>query len=325
MKYKISIIIPIFNVEPYILECLESVANQTVHDSIECILVDDCGTDNSVDIAEHFLSSYEGSINFSLIHHQRNGGLSAARNTGVRASKGHYLYFLDSDDTIKPNCLELLINMAEKYSADLVIGSYDTGDSRMNQFDKIDYPKFIDNKKIVKQMLLNYDMLPVTAANRLIKRELLIQNDLFFKEGIIHEDNYWTYFLAKFVNKMAICKEKVYNYRLTPGSITNKVNVEKEILAFKTMITDFSLNIDEFEKGAQKRDIFCLLLGAVDSCYYKDNEERNQLISCFKQQNVFFVRNLVSLIFKLEKNSFLRGKLINLLMKFFESNSWICQ
>lgn len=325
MKYKISIIIPIFNVEPYILECLESVANQTVHDSIECILVDDCGTDNSVDIAEHFLSSYEGSINFSLIHHQRNGGLSAARNTGVRASKGHYLYFLDSDDTIKPNCLELLINMAEKYSADLVIGSYDTGDSRMNQFDKIDYPKFIDNKKIVKQMLLNYDMLPVTAANRLIKRELLIQNDLFFKEGIIHEDNYWTYFLAKFVNKMAICKEKVYNYRLTPGSITNKVNVEKEILAFKTMITDFSLNIDEFEKGAQKRDIFCLLLGAVDSCYYKDNEERNQLISCFKQQNGFFVRNLVSLIFKLEKNSFLRGKLINLLMKFFESNSWICQ
>lgn len=325
MKYNISIIIPIFNVEPYILECLESVANQTVHDSIECILVDDCGTDNSVDIAEHFLSSYEGSINFSLIHHQRNGGLSAARNTGVRASKGHYLYFLDSDDTIKPNCLELLINMAEKYSADLVIGSYDTGDSRMNQFDKIDYPKFIDNKKIVKQMLLNYDMLPVTAANRLIKRELLIQNDLFFKEGIIHEDNYWTYFLAKFVNKMAICKEKVYNYRLTPGSITNKVNVEKEILAFKTMITDFSLNIDEFEKGAQKRDIFCLLLGAVDSCYYKDNEERNQLISCFKQQNGFFVRNLVSLIFKLEKNSFLRGKLINLLMKFFESNSWICQ
>lgn len=325
MKYKISIIIPIFNVEPYILECLESVANQTVHDSIECILVDDCGTDNSVDIAEHFLSSYEGSINFSLIHHQRNGGLSAARNTGVRASKGHYLYFLDSDDTIKPNCLELLINMAEKYSADLVIGSYDTGDSRMNQFDKIDYPKFIDNKKIVKQMLLNYDMLPVTAANRLIKRELLIQNDLSFKEGIIHEDNYWTYFLAKFVNKMAICKEKVYNYRLTPGSITNKVNVEKEILAFKTMITDFSLNIDEFEKGAQKRDIFCLLLGAVDSCYYKDNEERNQLISCFKQQNGFFVRNLVSLIFKLEKNSFLRGKLINLLMKFFESNSWICQ
>lgn len=325
MKYKISIIIPIFNVEPYILECLESVANQTVHDSIECILVDDCGTDNSVDIAEHFLSSYEGSINFSLIHHQRNGGLSAARNTGVRASNGHYLYFLDSDDTIKPNCLELLINMAEKYSADLVIGSYDTGDSRMNQFNKIDYPKFIDNKKIVKQMLLNYDMLPVTAANRLIKRELLIQNDLFFKEGIIHEDNYWTYFLAKFVNKMAICKEKVYNYRLTPGSITNKVNVEKEILAFKTMITDFSLNIDEFEKGAQKRDIFCLLLGAVDSCYYKDNEERNQLISCFKQQNGFFVRNLVSLIFKLEKNSFLRGKLINLLMKFFESNSWICQ
>ena len=104
-----SIIIPIYNVEPYILECLQSVANQTIEDKLECILVDDCGTDNSVSVAEEFLKTYSGAIHFELLHHQKNGGLSAARNTGVRASHGEYLYFLDSDDTIIPRCSNRLV------------------------------------------------------------------------------------------------------------------------------------------------------------------------------------------------------------------------
>ena len=109
MKFMISIVIPIYNVEPYILECLQSVDKQTIGDDIECILVDDCGTDNSVLVAEDFIKSYEGRVHFTLIHHQKNGGLSAARNTGIHAAHGEYLYFLDSDDTIKNNCIELLL------------------------------------------------------------------------------------------------------------------------------------------------------------------------------------------------------------------------
>lgn len=100
-NYRVSIIIPIYNVEPYILECLQSVDKQTIGDDIECILVDDCGTDNSVLVAEDFIKSYNGRVHFTLIHHQKNGGLSAARNTGIHAAHGEYLYFLDSDDTIK--------------------------------------------------------------------------------------------------------------------------------------------------------------------------------------------------------------------------------
>lgn len=325
MKFMISIVIPIYNVEPYILECLQSVVNQKNPYDIECILVDDCGTDNSVLLAEDFIKSYKGLVHFTLIHHKKNGGLSAARNTGIRNSHGEYLYFLDSDDTIKNNCIELLLGLAQKHNAELVVGSYDTGDSRMSQFDRIDYPEYVDNKRNVKRMLLNYDILPVTAANRLIRRELIIQNDLFFKEGIIHEDNYWTFFLAKHINRMAICKEKIYNYRLTLGSITNKVNVEKETFAFKTMITDFCNNIDRFEKGAQKRDIFCLLLNAINSHYYKDNNERTQLLSCFQEQNGLFINCLLKFVFKAKKNTFIRNKSINLLMKIFESNSWLCQ
>lgn len=325
MDFKVSIIIPIYNVEPYILECLQSVANQTIEDKLECILVDDCGTDNSVSVAEEFLKTYSGAIHFELLRHQKNGGLSAARNTGVRASHGEYLYFLDSDDTIIPRCMEILVEMAERNQADVVIGSYITDDNRMRQFENIDYPECVSDRGRVKRMMLDYDVIPVTAANRLIRRELIIQNDLFFKEGIIHEDNYWTFFLAKHVNRMAICKEKIYNYRLTPGSITNKVNVEKETFAFKTMITDFCNNIDRFEKGAQKRDIFCLLLNAINSHYYKDYNERTQLISCFQKQNGLFINCLLTFVFKVKINTFVCNKSINLLMKIFESNSWLCQ
>ena len=178
MDFKVSIIIPIYNVEPYILECLESVANQTIADKLECILVDDCGTDNSVSVAESFLKSYSGGIHFELLHHQKNGGLSAARNTGVHAAHGEYLYFLDSDDMIIPRCMERLVEIADRHHADVVIGSYATDDNRMSQFDKIDYPECVSDKGKVKRMMLDYEVIPVTAANRLIRRELMVKNNL---------------------------------------------------------------------------------------------------------------------------------------------------
>lgn len=89
----ISVIVPIYNVESYILECLQSVAAQTKTKNVECILVDDCGTDNSVKVAEQFISAYEGDISFALLHHPENEGLSAARNTGIKNARGKYLFF----------------------------------------------------------------------------------------------------------------------------------------------------------------------------------------------------------------------------------------
>lgn len=83
----ISVIVPIYNVENYILECLQSVAAQTKTKNVECILVDDCGTDNSVKVAEQFISAYKGDISFALFHHSENKGLSAARNTGIKNAR----------------------------------------------------------------------------------------------------------------------------------------------------------------------------------------------------------------------------------------------
>lgn len=321
----ISVIIPIYNVKDYVLDCLQSVANQTKKNGIECILVDDRGTDNSMEIAEKFVSSYNGMIDFRIYHHDKNKGLSAARNSGIREASGKYLFFLDSDDTIYPNCLNIMFDSAEKYDADLVQGSYASDVPNMEQFSKQSLPLFSDNHPFIKRTLLNYDVNPVMAHNRLVKKSIIVDNNLFFKEGIIHEDNYWTFFLAKYVNKMAFCPKKLYYYRITPGSITNKVNRTKEMLAFRTMIVDFSNNIDNIEIGAQKRDIFCLLLNAIDSCYYQGKGERLLLISTYNRNNGLIVRNLTSLVFRLKNGSFVRNKLINLLIKILNSNSLLCQ
>lgn len=112
---KISIIIPVYNVAQYIEECLNSVIAQTYMGDMECLIVDDCGTDDSIAIAKRIIQDYQGNIKFQILYHEHNRGLSAARNTGIEASTGDYLYFLDSDDSIIPECLELMVEILEKY------------------------------------------------------------------------------------------------------------------------------------------------------------------------------------------------------------------
>ena len=82
----ISIIIPTYNVQDYIAKCLESIATQTYTDGVECLVIDDCGTDNSIAIAEQFIANYSGPISFQIIHHEQNKGVSAARNTGISST-----------------------------------------------------------------------------------------------------------------------------------------------------------------------------------------------------------------------------------------------
>ena len=121
---RISIIVPVYNVERYICECFESIAAQTYEGELECIFVDDCGQDDSIALLEQLIASYSGPIQFSILHHEHNRGLSAARNTGIEHATGDYVYFLDSDDCITPDCIEKLSALAKKYKGiDVVQGS----------------------------------------------------------------------------------------------------------------------------------------------------------------------------------------------------------
>ena len=95
----VSVIIPVYQVSDYVERCLLSVMNQT-YQNIECIIVDDCSTDDSVAKCDRLISTYKGPIKFQILHHERNRGLSAARNTGTDAATGEYIFYLDSDDEI---------------------------------------------------------------------------------------------------------------------------------------------------------------------------------------------------------------------------------
>ena len=107
---KVSIIIPVYNVAPYIIRCLDSIYNQS-YPNLEVIIIDDCGTDNSMAIIDSYLTSDQHDIT-RIIHHHKNQGLSIARNTGINNANGEYLYFIDSDDYITSNCIKTLAELA---------------------------------------------------------------------------------------------------------------------------------------------------------------------------------------------------------------------
>lgn len=220
-RIKVSIIVPFYNDERYIKECFDSIAAQTFDGPLECVFVDDCGTDKGGVILEHELAEYQGNIDFRLVHHDHNRGLSAARNTGIFHASGDYLFFLDSDDVITPQCIELLTSLAEKYpGVDLVQGDT-VSDHRYVVLHKNIKREYYNDTKWIKRSCLDYT-LPVTSWNKLVRRDLILQHRIFFKEGVIHEDELWLFFLAKHLQTVAVCFEKTYTYRVNPDGIMHK-------------------------------------------------------------------------------------------------------
>lgn len=215
-QFEVSVIIPIYNVASCIECCLQSVMKQQSVPAVECLLIDDCGEDDSMAIAERLIDAYEGPIAFRTVHHQQNRGLSAARNTGIREAQGTYLYFLDADDWVEPDALKLMLELAHRYpDAQMVLGGamiqggepkpwLSLKDSRL--------PEYLCGRTDVEHAMLDREQIPVTAWNRLIRREFVIEKGLFFEEGLTHEDELWTFLLSQHLSSLALLKENVYHY-----------------------------------------------------------------------------------------------------------------
>ena len=118
---KISIIIPVYNVEKYIHRCLTSIIKQTMTEEVECIIVNDATPDKSIDIIQELLSDYRGNISFHIINHKKNEGLAAARNSGMKHAKGDYVIHIDSDDFCETTMLEEMYNKAEEFHTDITM------------------------------------------------------------------------------------------------------------------------------------------------------------------------------------------------------------
>ena len=220
----VSIIIPIYKVEQYIEECLRSIIIQENAGCLECILINDYTPDKSMEIAESFLNKYAGSIAFKIIHHNQNRGLSAARNTGVKNATGKYLYFLDSDDQLLPNAIKSLLHTISKHPfADFAIGDIQVEGAN------IKYPFDIPEIVLGKQIFIDYIMKKwyVMAWNKLINKDFFIKNNLWFIEGIVHEDIVFSFHLALYSSSMVCCKKATYIYKIrTMGSIMSQPSAQ---------------------------------------------------------------------------------------------------
>lgn len=223
---KVSIIIPIYNVASYIEACLQSVFHQTYGD-IEVIIVDDCGTDNSMRIVEKITSTYNGNFSIKILHHDQNKGLSAARNTGIKESTGEYIFFLDSDDTIPKDAINNLVQKVLTHTnVSFVIGGIQTTGYQRKRYPLL-CPEF-QKEKFILIDFLNHKWNEM-ACNKLINKAFLIQNQLWFMENVYHEDIDFTFRLAICAKTMACCYNVTYNYLIRDKSITTCKNLKNYI------------------------------------------------------------------------------------------------
>ena len=315
---KISIIVPMYQVEQYLAICLKSITDQTMTDGVECILVDDCGSDRSLFIAKDFIEHYQGNVLFRIVEREKNGGLSAARNSGIDVASGEYVYFLDSDDEITPNCLEIMWSLVEKYGkVNLVQGAFFEDEKYANSISNIEFPEFCTCQAEIKTFLLQYLGDIVGAQSRLINLSFLKDHHLYFEEGIIHEDNLWTFFLSKYVRTMAYCDVCTYYHRYNPNSITGNVNVIKETIAYKHIIQTCSRSIDPFLIGIQKEWLLNNLITVINSKYYVKDADLKEMLSNFKSTCSFTEKQLLSLYLMLSSSA-LKNKILHLLIRKFK-------
>ncbi|MFY9116797.1 MAG: glycosyltransferase family 2 protein [Bacteroidales bacterium] len=246
---KVTVIIPVYNTAPYITRCLKSVLDQT-YDNLEVLLIDDCGTDNSMELAAGLLAQAgyrdtgggsmqaDSARTFTVLRHPENRGLSAARNTGLKAATGEYVFFLDSDDQLPPKAIENLVRMAELYShPHMVCGAVDVlpqTDPAQSIHDQVQ--AYTEGNKKVSRILLSRQI-PIMACNKLLLRGFLIANKLQFTKDLIHEDNLWTFQMAPHIHNLAVTRQVTYLYHTNTTGLSRERISTQRIDSIKTILT----------------------------------------------------------------------------------------
>jgi glycosyltransferase involved in cell wall biosynthesis len=269
--------------EKYITRCFNSIIKQSFI-GIECIFIDDCSSDNSIDILYGLIKDYTGNVSFKIIKHGENGGLSAARNTGIKNAKGEYIYFLDSDDEITEHCIKYLVELAEKYeNVDIVQGNT-IREPRISCYywdiSKRHFPEYTNNRLWLKKHFFVFPQIPVNACNKLIKRSFIIGNRLYFREGILYEDRHWNYFIAKKINSMAFNNYYCYIYYDNPESIMGSNNNLRSLQSWLIIIRDMLENVDKEFQREEKKYIYSIL--CIRMNYINATEESISMLSAYR-------------------------------------------
>lgn len=291
MEKLLSVIVPVYNVENYIEECLNSIVDQTIGIShIEVLIIDDCSPDKSINIVKKkFLKKYPG--DFKIIVHEANKGLGGARNTGIDNASTDYVFFLDSDDALYPNALELLYTQIKNNKADVAIGSINNFNENLELLSvyQKNKPGIVENfsDKFLRNEI---KMFNVVVWNKLYSKQVL-QNIRFF-EKIYFEDEPFSLHLNTKAKKVVWIEEPVYKYRRRAESITstdfNRKHLDSLKIIYSEALKVLKKNIEFFGKwleekirvtfrkfqlsDEQKKQYFDLIEGVIQNEKYEELE-----------------------------------------------------
>lgn len=243
---KISVVIPVYNVKPYLERCVSSVLRQTYKD-LEVILVDDGSTDGSSDLCDKIA----GEDQRICVVHQQNQGLSGARNTGIKRATGEYIAFLDSDDEwLFPDGLEKLL-LAGKTDL-IVFKRVDIWGEKQRvacaDYDTETIAKMPDTQTVFSH-LVTTQQLQISACFLLVRRQLLLDHDIFFPIGLLSEDIYWSMHLWQHVQTVTFTNIDLYGYYHREASITTTANI-KTYHSYDQIFTYWKAQCDEGCKNA---------------------------------------------------------------------------
>lgn len=251
---KVSVIIPIYNVELYIERCLKSLLNQT-YDNIELICVDDCGNDKSIELTEKLCEQYPEKIR--IIYGEKNVGLGAARDIGMQYATGEYISFIDSDDYVETDFIKQYMDKAQKNNADVVVGGYYRSSDKKDQLFSPD----INDP--------NYIWMNVSAWSKIYKKEFLEKHELDFRGIRRYEDEGFWYRIISCEPKIEVINYSGYHYWINNNSITKGKNQDRT-----KFFVDYLNNTEQIIKDVKSKikniELFeyCIMSGLTANLLY---------------------------------------------------------
>ena len=268
---KFSIVVPVYNVEHYLEQCLESLQAQNYGD-YEVICVNDGSTDSSREI----LTAWEARMPQMRVIDRENGGLSAARNTGLQAAKGEYVVFVDSDDWVEPNFLEclnssLITHHSSLTPLDMICFACQRTDNEATDSLHREQTSGWDyyNRHALEARVVPF----VCVWQRCYRREFLMDNNLWFREGILHEDNEFTPRVCLKAKSIKVIPDVLYNYRVRPNSIMTSRGIKSK----ESLIT-IGNELSEFfscESGIDKTIIYRALTQYYQMAFIENTKDED--------------------------------------------------
>ena len=285
MNVKISVIVPVYNVEKYIEKCILSILSQT-YNNYELILLNDGSTDGSYDV----MLKYEDNPRVTIVN-KPNTGQSDTRYQGLLIAKGDYVYFVDSDDFIDPDALEVLVEQVDRTNADVVFGKYRLVDENGNILrEQNDYAvNSLNGRECVLRDAICFTNFKASLWLKLIRKDLFIKsfNDEV-RELRVNEDMYLSISLSAYCNKVVFINNVIYNVLQREGSLSRGIKPElvtsneviyryAQLIVKERGLWEFCKN--EFYRGYIKAILYCLALAAIKGKSFSEYKSNYELLN----------------------------------------------